>query len=73
MVSADNVNYDVLAFIFAFLRSNDLVSAALVSKSFKAGAIPRLYRSVHFRLDQMKRWPRVSASYFSSAADTHLL
>ncbi|KAF8500122.1 hypothetical protein JB92DRAFT_2979478 [Gautieria morchelliformis] len=65
MVSADNVNYDVLSFIFAFLRSNDLVSAALVSKSFKAGATPRLYRSVHFRLDQMKRWPR-AASPFST-------
>ncbi|KAF8587625.1 hypothetical protein K439DRAFT_1630508 [Ramaria rubella] len=63
MVSADNVNYDVLTLIFAFLGNNDLVSASLVSKSFKAGTTPRLYRSIYFKLGQMKRWPKVASPF----------
>ena len=59
MVSADNLNLDCLELIFAHLHGNDLVSVSLVSRSFLAGVIPRLYRSLVFRLNQAKRYPAV--------------
>ncbi|KIM41365.1 hypothetical protein M413DRAFT_445384 [Hebeloma cylindrosporum] len=54
MVSADNLNLDVLELIFCFLSGNDLPSVALVSRSFLAGVIPRLYDSISYRIRQMK-------------------
>ncbi|KAF8902553.1 hypothetical protein CPB84DRAFT_1775664 [Gymnopilus junonius] len=54
MVSADNLNLDVLELIFAFLFGNDLPSVALVSRSFLAAVIPRLYSSISYRLRQAK-------------------
>lgn len=54
MVSADNLNLDVLELIFAFLSGNDLPSVASVSRSFLAGVIPRLYRRIFFLLKQAK-------------------
>ncbi|KIJ49240.1 hypothetical protein M422DRAFT_28190 [Sphaerobolus stellatus SS14] len=72
MVSADNLNYDVLSLIFSYLGNNDLVSACLVSQSFKAGAVPRLYRKVYFRLDQMKRWPKVQSPFTSICENPNL-
>ena len=54
MVSADNLNLDVLELIFAFLSGNDLPSVASVSRSFLAGVIPRLYRRIWFLLKQAK-------------------
>lgn len=59
MVAADNLNLDVLELIFAYLSGNDLVAVALVSRSFFAGVIPRLYRTILFRLSQAKRYPSV--------------
>jgi len=60
MVTADNLNFDVLTLVLSFLGNYDLVSACLVSQSFRASATPLLYRKVSFRLDQMKKWPKVS-------------
>ncbi|KAF8957516.1 hypothetical protein BDZ97DRAFT_1845991 [Flammula alnicola] len=54
MVSADNLNLDVLELIFGFLSGNDLPSVALVSRSFLAGVIPRLYNTIAYRLRQAK-------------------
>ncbi|KAF8805610.1 hypothetical protein BYT27DRAFT_7142389 [Phlegmacium glaucopus] len=54
MVSADNLNLDVLELIFAFLSGNDLTSVASVSRSFLAGVIPRLYKTISYRLRQGK-------------------
>ncbi|KAF5325529.1 hypothetical protein D9619_009874 [Psilocybe cf. subviscida] len=54
MVSADNLNLDVLEHIFSFLSGNDLPSVALVSKSFLAAVIPRLYSSILYRVRQEK-------------------
>lgn len=54
MVSADNLNLDVLELIFAHLSGNDLSSVALVSRSFLAGVIPRLYNTLSYRLRQGK-------------------
>ena len=59
MVSADNLNLDCLDLIFSYLYGNDLVSVSLVSRSFLAGVIPRLYRSLVFKLNQAKRYPAV--------------
>jgi hypothetical protein len=59
MVSADNLNLDVLEMIFAYLSGKDLASVALVSRSFLAGVIPRLYCSLLFRLSQGKKYPQV--------------
>lgn len=59
MVSADNLNLDVLELIFCFLSGNDLPSVALVSRSFLAGVIPRLYDSISYRIRQMKGYDSV--------------
>lgn len=60
MVSADNLNLDVLELVFAHLVSgNDLTSVALVSRSFFAGVIPKLYERITFRLREAKKYPLV--------------
>lgn len=61
MVSADCLNLDVLGVICFFLNNNDLAAVALVSKSFLAGAIPTLYRTLSFRVHHAKRYPSVSS------------
>jgi len=66
MVSAQNLNLDVLELVFAHLASgNDLASVALVSRSFLAGVIPRLYETLIFQLSQAKRYPSVTAPFAS--------
>lgn len=59
MVSADNLNLDVLELIFEFLSGNDLPSVAQVSRSFLAGVVPRLYRNVSYGLRQSKAYTTV--------------
>ncbi|KAF7375400.1 hypothetical protein MSAN_00427600 [Mycena sanguinolenta] len=68
MVSADSVNLDVLELIFAYLAGNDLASIALVSRSFFAGVIPRLYSTLLFRLSHAKRYPAVMSPFAAVAA-----
>ncbi|KAI9056392.1 hypothetical protein FKP32DRAFT_1599115 [Trametes sanguinea] len=63
MVSADNLNFDCLELIFAYLAVNDLVSVSLVSRSFLAAAIPRLYRTLTFGLNQAKRYPHITSPF----------
>ncbi|EPQ51742.1 hypothetical protein GLOTRDRAFT_140750 [Gloeophyllum trabeum ATCC 11539] len=63
MVSADNLNLDVLELIFAYLSGNDLVSVSLVSRSFFAGVIPRLYHTLGFRLSHSKKYPQVKSPF----------
>ncbi|KAJ4490298.1 hypothetical protein J3R30DRAFT_3653658 [Lentinula aciculospora] len=63
MVTADNLNLDVLELIFFYLSGNDLSSVALVSRSFFAGVIPRLYRKIMFRLNHAKRYPRLMSPF----------
>ncbi|KAH9947752.1 hypothetical protein B0H21DRAFT_691376 [Amylocystis lapponica] len=72
MVSADNLNLDCLELIFAYLYGNDLVSVSLVSRSFLAGIIPRLYRSLVFKLNQAKRYPAVMSPFASVLAHPSL-
>lgn len=59
MVSADSLNLDVLELIFAYLSGKDLSAVALVSNSFLAGVIPRLYRTLSFRYHDAKKYPKV--------------
>lgn len=59
MVSADNLNLDVLETIFSHLSGNDLPSVALVSKSFLAAVIPGLYSTIIYRLRQQKGYQSV--------------
>ncbi|KAJ7210912.1 hypothetical protein GGX14DRAFT_498367, partial [Mycena pura] len=68
MVSVDNVNLDVLELVFAHLSGNDLASIALVSRSFFAGVIPRLYSTLLFRLSHAKRYPRIMTPFAAVAA-----
>ncbi|KAJ7911825.1 hypothetical protein B0H13DRAFT_2327960 [Mycena leptocephala] len=68
MVSADNVNLDVLELIFTHLAGNDLLSIALVSRSFFAGVIPRLYSTLPFRWSHAKRYPAVMSPFAAIAA-----
>lgn len=56
MVTADNLNLDVLELIFAFISGNDLVAISSVSKSFLAGVIPCLYATVSFTAKHAKRY-----------------
>ncbi|KAJ7643449.1 hypothetical protein DFH06DRAFT_1283474 [Mycena polygramma] len=63
MVSADNVNLDVLELIFAYLSGNDLPSVALVCRSFFAGVIPTLYSTLLFRFSHAKRYPAVISPF----------
>lgn len=56
MVTADNLNLDVLELIFAFISGNDLVAVSSVSKSFLAGVIPCLYAKVSFTAKHVKRY-----------------
>ncbi|KAI0356948.1 hypothetical protein OH77DRAFT_1495200 [Trametes cingulata] len=63
MVSADNLNFDCLELIFAYLSGNDLVSMSLVSRSFLAAAIPRIYRRLFFGLNQAKRYPSIISPF----------
>ncbi|KAJ7459217.1 hypothetical protein FB451DRAFT_1272231 [Mycena latifolia] len=68
MVSADNVNLDVLELIFTYLAGNDLASVALVSRSFFAGVIPRLYCTLQFRVAHAKRYPTLMSPFCAVAA-----
>ncbi|KAF8964949.1 hypothetical protein BDZ97DRAFT_2001799 [Flammula alnicola] len=73
MVSADNLNLDVLELIFGFLSGNDLPSVALVSRSFLAGVIPRLYNTISYRLRQAKGYSQETMSPFAALiAHPHL-
>ena len=66
MVNAQNLNLDVLELVFAHLASGtDLASVALVSRSFLAGVIPRLYETLLFRLRHAKKYPSASSRYMS--------
>lgn len=61
MVSADNLNLDVLGLIFAFINSKyDQASIALVSRSFLAAVTPRLYAVLYYTFHEAKRYPTVS-------------
>ena len=62
MVSADNLNLDCLEIIFAYLAGKDLVAVSLVSKSFLAGVIPHLFRTLFVHVGNTKKWPRVRHS-----------
>ena len=62
MVSADNLNLDVLELIFAYISAPDLTSVSLVSRSFLAGAVPTLYRTIVYRLREAKAYGSVCLS-----------
>ncbi|KAH9927980.1 uncharacterized protein BXZ73DRAFT_48619 [Epithele typhae] len=63
MVSADNLNFDCLELIFAYLAGNDLVAVSLVSRSFLSAVTPRLYRTLTFGLRQAKRYPSIISPF----------
>src|ERR1700761_5900882 len=65
MVTAESLNFDVLQIIFAHLSVSDLASVSQVNRSFLAGALPRLYRSLGFYFNQAKRYPRVGYCHSS--------
>ena len=52
MVSADNLNLDVLELISAHLDQHDLFHFCLVSRNFVAAATPILYRSIGYHFSQ---------------------
>ena len=67
MVSADNLNLDVLELICAHLDQPDLFHLSLVSQNFTAAATPALYRSIGYHFGQSKGGAlRVSLSQASS-------
>ncbi|KZP21277.1 hypothetical protein FIBSPDRAFT_919592 [Athelia psychrophila] len=67
-----DLNLDVLELIFSHLPSgNDLTSVALVSRSFFAGVIPRLYEELHFRSKQAKRYSTIVAPFAALLKHPH--
>lgn len=64
MGSADNLNFDCLELIVGHLSANDLTAASLVSRSFLAATIPKLYHTLTFHLGNGKRFPNVSIRPF---------
>ncbi|KAK2460840.1 hypothetical protein APHAL10511_007310 [Amanita phalloides] len=60
MVSVDNLHQDVLELVLVHLDAHDLCSAILVSRSFAAAAIPRLYCTLFFRREQAIKFTRTS-------------
>ncbi|KAF9011794.1 hypothetical protein BDQ17DRAFT_1232939 [Cyathus striatus] len=65
MVSADNLNLDVLELIFAHLPRGDLPFVALVSRSFLSAIIPRLYETISYRIKQRKAYAGKTMSPFA--------
>ncbi|KAJ2919726.1 hypothetical protein MD484_g699, partial [Candolleomyces efflorescens] len=63
MVSADNLNLDVLELIFAYISAPDLTSVSLVSRSFLAGAVPTLYRTIVYRLREAKAYGSIMSPF----------
>ncbi|KAI9433027.1 hypothetical protein H4582DRAFT_1820281 [Lactarius indigo] len=63
MVSAESLNFDVLQIIFAHLSVPDLASVSQVNRSFLTGALPSLYRSLGFYLNQAKGYPRIMTPF----------
>ncbi|KAL1742302.1 hypothetical protein HDZ31DRAFT_66109 [Schizophyllum fasciatum] len=72
MVSADNLHFDVLELIFAFLASKDLPNVALVSRSFNAAVLPHLYRVLPFRQFHAKQYNRVISPFAAILAHPDL-
>jgi len=68
MVSADSLNLDVLELIFSHLSGHDLTSISLVSRTFLAGVVPVLYRTIVYRLREAKAFGTVSTSPFGRVA-----
>ncbi|KAG6826656.1 hypothetical protein H0H92_014947 [Tricholoma furcatifolium] len=68
----DSLNLDVVELICAHLNNNDLAAVSLVSKSFFAGAVPTLYRTLAFRIHHAKRYPNVSTSFSAILAHPSL-
>ena len=61
MITADNLNLDVLEQIFHFLSEHDLPSIALVNQSFSAAVVSRLYKTISFRLRHSKGYLNASS------------
>ena len=59
MVSADNLSFDVLEYIFSYVHESDFVSISLVSSSFYDAIISRLYRKISFGPAHAKRYKKV--------------
>ncbi|KAK0223662.1 hypothetical protein IW262DRAFT_1270371 [Armillaria fumosa] len=72
MVTADNLNLDVLELVFSHLSGNDLPSVALVSNSFHDGVLPRLYRTLWYSIRHGKKYPKTLSPFASILRAKHL-
>ncbi|KAG8779619.1 hypothetical protein FRC15_010042 [Serendipita sp. 397] len=70
MVSADNLPFDVLPLIFANVPGRkDLLSVALVSKSFNGAATPLIYGSITINVSVTKKLTKRAQSPFQTLLD----
>ncbi|KAG8820847.1 hypothetical protein FRC18_011570 [Serendipita sp. 400] len=70
MVSADNLPFDVLPLIFANVPGGkDLLSVALVSKSFNGAATPLIYGSITINVSVTKKLTKRAQSPFQTLLD----
>ncbi|PBK76130.1 hypothetical protein ARMSODRAFT_950526 [Armillaria solidipes] len=72
MVTADNLNLDVLELVFSHLSGNDLPSVALVSNSFYDGVLPRLYKTLWYSIRHGKKYPKTLSPFASILRAKHL-
>ena len=59
MVSAENLNLDIVELICAYLSGHDLTCVSLVNRTFLAGAITKLYTNIVYRLREAKAYETV--------------
>ena len=62
MGNGDNLPFDILPLIFQHLHQSDLVAAALVSRTFASGALPKLYEVIVIRFSFVNQIDRVKYS-----------
>ena len=62
MGNANNLPFDILAYISQPLYRSDFVAAALVSRTLASGALPKLYEHIVIRLSFVKRIDSVRGS-----------
>ena len=63
MITADNLNLDVLEHIFSLVSEHDLPSIAIVNQSFSAAVFSRLYKTIPYRLRHSKGYINVSFGF----------
>ncbi|KAI0073599.1 hypothetical protein K474DRAFT_1603087 [Panus rudis PR-1116 ss-1] len=69
---AHKLNADCMALIFPYLSGNDLVSISLVNRSFLAGVVPTLYRTLVFTSKHASQYKKMMSAFATVLNHPHL-